>query len=75
MFHSRDFHEQTFNRLHHLKALFCNGAFPSGSPEHAEILALEELGSFFVRQYMRDLHEARMKLSERIGQSMVSDDF
>jgi hypothetical protein len=72
VFYSSIFFEDVFLRLRYLQDLYSKGAFPSGSPKHFEILALEELESLFVQQQMKRLHEVGLKLSERTKQSMVS---
>jgi hypothetical protein len=54
-----------FSRLRHLQALYTRGKIARGSAEHSEILALEELESFFVKERMDRLYGAQLRLRER----------
>lgn len=56
-------------RLRYLQSLYCGGKIPWGSPEHFEILAVEELESLCVREKMRRLYEAQQRLEERVAWS------
>ena len=51
-----------FVRLRHLQTLYCDGEIMRGSPEHFEILALEELESLWVREEMRRHYAAECRL-------------
>ncbi len=64
MFHD-DFLRRSFERLRHLQNLYCDGHFEWGSPEHSEILALEELESFWVREEMKRFHTAKLNMARR----------
>lgn len=57
-----------FVRLRHLQTLYCDGEIMRGSPEHFEILALEELESLRVREEKRRHHAAERYLSCRYPQ-------
>lgn len=74
MVHSNEIRENLFYRLHHLQALYSNGAFPSGSPKHLEILVLEELESLFVQERRKQTHEVESRLSESMKQSVAFAD-
>ena len=71
----RDIRLQFFARLHNLQALYCAGKISPGSPQHSEILLLEELESLFVRQKMKRLYEVELRLLDRTRQPMVSVNF
>ena len=52
-------------RLHRLQIDDCDGKIEKGSPEHFEILALEELELLFIKQQMQKLYETNLNLSGR----------
>jgi hypothetical protein len=58
-----------FARLHWLQNLYCAGKIAKGSPEHFEILALEELESLVTKQEMQKLCGVQLKLSDRINRN------
>jgi hypothetical protein len=68
VFHN-DVLSRCFQRLHHLQSLYRNGKILWGSPEHFEILALEEMESRYVREEMRRLYQAQQRLEERVSGS------
>jgi hypothetical protein len=49
MLEQKNIREILFQRLNNLQNLYCSGEIAQDSPEHWEILALEELESMFVR--------------------------
>jgi hypothetical protein len=55
-----------FVRLHWLQDLYCAGKIAKGSPEHFEILALEELESLVLKQEMQKLYGLQLTLSDRM---------
>jgi hypothetical protein len=61
-----------FARLHKLQVLYCDGKIARGSPEHLEILALEELESLFVQNQMKRLYEVELRLLEHKTQDVIS---
>ena len=54
-----------FVRLHWLQKLYCAGKIARGSPEYFEILALEELELFVVKQEKQKLYGLQLRLSDR----------
>ncbi len=58
-----------FVRLHRLQDLYCAGKIAKGSPEHFEILALEELESLVTKQEMQKLSGLQLKLSDRMNRT------
>ncbi len=68
----KDIRRHFFARLHHLQAQYCQGRIKKGSPEHAEILALEELESLFVREEMKRHYEIALNLRDRRHEVSVS---
>ena len=62
----QDLLRRSFERLHDLQTLHCAGQFASGSPEHSEILVLEELESLLVREEMRRFYQAKLRLADRV---------
>jgi hypothetical protein len=70
--HSSTNFEHFFKRLHDLQALYCDGQIKRGSPEHSEILALEELESLFVKEQMKRHYEVELRLLDRARDVMVT---
>ena len=56
---------RSLERLHDLQTLHCAGQIASGSPEHSEILVLEELESLLVREEMRRFYQVKLRLADR----------
>lgn len=63
LFH-RDIVRHSFERLHYLQTLYYEGRIQRGSPEHTEILTLEELESLLVGHEMRRLYEIKSRLTD-----------
>jgi hypothetical protein len=72
---TKDVRRHFFSRLHNLQALYADGKIVRGSPEHSEILALEELESLFVKQQMEKLYGVQLKLQALTRQNVVSVSF
>jgi hypothetical protein len=55
---------QCYQRLRRLQALYFEGQILWGSPEHFEILLLEEMESLLVQQEMRRFYECKSGLAD-----------
>ena len=68
----KNIHSHFFARLHKLQALYCDGKIARGSPEHLEILALEELESLVVQNQMKQLYEVELRFLDDKTQDVIS---